>query len=196
MGLFSKSGNWGQYASVIFLIPSYNVGFSILTARAKGDLTDVLPNVIVDKLLPALEDIAKQQAARNFAGHYFSSKSNTSVTITTDDWPALKVTRYVANGIDILTSVFALFGDDIDFRLVPSHLYKGKYVGFTGVYQPPAAPAPADEFYWPCVTWLDIDDFTYASVPLGHMVFEVDETGRACSLQAKAWRETLQRKQV
>lgn len=194
--LFTKSGNWGLYASVLFLIPSYNFGFSILTASESGDLSEVLPNVLVDKLLPALEDIAKQQAGRNFAGHYYSGKSNSSITVTTDDWPALKVTQYIANGIDLLDSVFAIFGDDIDFRLVPSHLYKGKQVGFTGVYQPPALSAPADEWYWPCVTWLDIDDFTYANVPLGHIVFEVDDSGRACNLQAKALRETLERKQV
>lgn len=194
--LFTKSGNWGHYASVIFLIPSYNFGFSILTAASSGRLAELLPNTLVDKLLPALEDIAKQQAHRNFAGHFTSSKSNTSITVTTDDWPALKVTQYVANGIDLLDSVFALFGDDIDFRLVPSHLYKGNQMGFTGVYQPPAVPLSAEEWYWPCQTWLDIDDFTYANVPLGHMVFEVDDTGRACSLQAKALRETLERKQL
>lgn len=193
---YTKSGNWGVYASLLFLIPDYNFGFSILTAstNASGDIADNLPNTIIEHLLPALEEITKQQAHRNFAGHYTSDSVNSSVTIETDDWPALHVTQYIANDVDLLSSVFG--GDEVDFRLVPNKIYSGRNVGFTAVYQMPTEPLPEGEFYWPCESWLDIDDFTYASVPLGNVVFEVDDSGRACKLHLKALRETLQRKQV
>lgn len=193
--MFTKSGNWGVYASVIFLIPDYDFGFSILTASGtRGSaVSELLPNTIVNTLLPVLESIAKQQANNNFAGQYSSPSTNSSVTITTDDWPALKVTQYLADGVDLLSSVFALFGDDVDFRIIPNQLYKNNQIGFTGIYQPPTAIPSEDEFYWPCQSWLDVDDFTYASVPLGSMVFEMDSNRNASSLQLKALRETLQR---
>jgi hypothetical protein len=174
------------------------MGFTVLTAsvNATGGVKNVLPNEIMNRLLPLLADISQEQAARNFAGHYTLANSNSSVTLTTDDQPGLKVSEYISNGVDIIDTVFGLFGNDIDFRLVPSHLYgKGK-VGFTGVYQPPAKPLPDGTWYWPCQTWLDIDDFTLGSVPLGEFVFDVDDTGAACSVELKALRQTLNRKQV
>lgn len=113
--------------------------------------------------------------------------------ITTDDQPALKLTSYIANGVDLMSTVFATFGKNIDFRLVPNHLYGGRRVGFTGLYQVPTAPAPENEFYWPCQSWLDVDDFTYASVPLGQMVFDLDEEGKAKGVRLTALSETLER---
>ncbi|KAI1125594.1 beta-lactamase/transpeptidase-like protein [Nemania abortiva] len=194
--LFTKSGNWGVYNSVLFLLPAYDFGFSILSASsaAGGALVSDLPNTIVNTLLPALETITKQQANANFAGRYTSATANTTITVTTDGAKGLRVTEYIVNDVDLLGSVFALFGA-VDFRLVPNQLYDGDTrVGFSAVYQPPTAVPPKDEFYWPCESWLDIDDFTYASVPLGLMAFDVDADGNATSVRLVALRETLLRK--
>lgn len=195
--LFTKAGYWGDYTSVLFLIPSYNFGFSLLTASVNetGKVKDKLSNVLTNMFLPVLEECAKNQARRNFAGHYTSSTSNTTVRIEVDEWPALKVTEYIVNDIDFMATVFGQFdaSNGVDMRLVPNHLYKGKNVGFTGVYQALAPPTPTAQFYGKCPSWLDVDDFTYASVPLGHMVFEVDDDGRAERLELKAVRERLDR---
>ncbi|KAI1162095.1 beta-lactamase/transpeptidase-like protein [Nemania serpens] len=197
--LFTKSGNWGVYNDVIFLLPAYNFGFSILSASsaAGGRLVSDLPNTIVNALLPALEAIAKEQANAKFAGRYTSATAgaNTSITVTTDNSAAdgfkgLRVTEYIVSGVDLLASVFALFGD-VDLRLVPNHLYGGSRVGFSAVYQPQTKTLPKDQFYWPCESWLDIDDYTYASVPLGLTAFDVDRDGNATSVRLVAVRETL-----
>ncbi|KAF7190917.1 Beta-lactamase-like protein sdnR [Pseudocercospora fuligena] len=197
--MYAKDGYWGVYTSLFLIIPDYDFGIALLTAsqNATGKVKNDLPNVVVNALLPVLEDIARQQSHQNFAGHYKTATGNSSVVITTDDWPALKVTEYISDGVDLLDTVFGLFGEDIDFRLIPNHLYPGpRKVGFTGVYQPPAKPLPEDQWYFPCQAWLDIDDFTYGNVPLGQMVFDVDETGRACSVQLTALQQKLDRKQV
>ncbi|KAH8163352.1 hypothetical protein CIB48_g4879 [Xylaria polymorpha] len=194
--LFTKSGNWGVYNSVLFLLPAYDFGFSILSASitAGGTLATDLPNIIVNTLLSSLETITKQQANTNFAGRYTSDTTNTSITVTTGGWTGLEVTEYVVSGVDLLGSVFALFGADVKFQLVPNQLYGGgARVGFSAVYQPPTTIPPKDEFYWPCESWLDVDDFTYASVPLGLMVFDVDPDGSATSVRLVALRETLLR---
>ncbi|KAI0546587.1 beta-lactamase/transpeptidase-like protein [Xylaria curta] len=194
--LFTKSGNWGVYNSVVFLLPAYDFGFSILSASsgAGGALVNDLPNMIVNTLLPSLETITEQQANANFAGRYTSDTTNSSITVTTDGSIGLRVTEYVAGGVDLLGSVFALFGADVEFRLMPNQLYGGgTRVGFSAVYQPPTAIPPEDEFYWPCESWLDVDDFTYASVPLGLMAFDVDADGNAASVRLVALRDTLLR---
>ncbi|KAI0104163.1 beta-lactamase/transpeptidase-like protein [Nemania sp. FL0031] len=194
VNLFTKSGNWGVYNSVLFLLPAYDFGFSILSASsaAGGALVGDLPNTIVNTLLPSLETITKQQANANFAGRYTSATTNSSVTITIDGSLGLRATEYVVNGVDLLTSVFALFGANVEFRLMPNQLYSGgTRVGFSAVYQQPTAIPPKEEFYWPCESWLDVDDFTYASVPLGLMAFDVDADGRAISVRLVAVRETL-----
>lgn len=192
--LYTKSGYWGVYTSVFAIIPDYNVGFSILTAsiNATGDLMGSFPNTLAPILLEAAEKIGREQANRNFAGHYASASSNTSVTIETDYLPGLKLTQYISNGTDLISTIFALFGKGVDFRLVPNHLYNGKeQVGFTGVYAPPLPPVANGTFYYPCQTWLDIDDFTYGSVPLGSFVFDVDGEGKAGSVRLKALKESL-----
>ncbi|KAI0509467.1 putative secreted beta-lactamase [Xylaria bambusicola] len=197
--LFTKSGNWGVYNSVFFLLPAYNFGFSILSASstARDAVVDALSNDIVNTLLPALEAITKRQASENFAGRYTSPNmgTNTSITVTTDGSLGLRVTEYIASGVDLLGSVFALFGSDVEFRLIPNQLYDGRTrVGFSAVYQPPSEIPPKDEFYWPCQSWLDIDDYTYANVPLGLIAFDLDADGNATFVRLVALRETLLRR--
>lgn len=196
--LFTKSGNWGVYNSVLVLLPAYNFGFSILSASntTRAAVVDALTNNIVNTLLPALDTIAQQQAGANFAGRFTSpdKETNSSITVTTDGFLGLRVTEYIVSGVDLLGSVFALFGSDVEFRLMPNQLYDGRTrVGFSAVYQPPSEIPPEDEFYWPCQSWLDIDDYTYANVPLGLMAFDVDATGKATSVRLVALRQTLQR---
>lgn len=197
--LYSKSGYWGIYTSVFAIIPDYDIGFSILTAssNATGDFSESFPNVLVPILLEAVEKIAREHADRNFAGLYSASDSpNTSIALATDDLPGLKLTSYISNGTDLMSTVFELFGKGVDFRLVPNHLFddaeEGK-VGFTGVYAPPLPPAKDGDFYFPCQTWLDIDDFTYGSVPLGNFVFEIDEDGKAGGVELMAFKRKLRR---
>ncbi|KAF2211204.1 hypothetical protein CERZMDRAFT_43776 [Cercospora zeae-maydis SCOH1-5] len=196
--IYTKSGFWGAHRSVFAVVPAYNFGFVALTAslKGRGEVPDDITNVVIDAILPALDEISHQQAHRNFAGQYtLNDKSNTSLIVTTDDLPGLRVTEYISNGFDILHTVFGSFGTEVDFRLIPNHLYGGNQTGFTGVYQPPQQQLPDGTWYWPCQTWLDIDDFTYGSIPLGQLVFEADEKGKAGRVELKALKQKLARKQ-
>ena len=75
----------GAYATAFFLVPQYNFGFSVLTATDPGtsagaEVRTDFPNKIVDIILPVLDEIAKDQAIDNFAGHYTSTDGNSSVS--------------------------------------------------------------------------------------------------------------------
>ena len=197
--LYTKSGNWGVYNSVFVLLPAYDFGFSILSASgsARAAVVDALTNDIINTLLPALEAVTKRQASANYAGRFSSpdEKANTSITVITDVSLGLRVTEYIVSGVDLLASVFSLFGSDVEFRLIPNQLYDSRTrVGFSAVYQGPSEIPPKEEFYWSCPSWLDVDDYTYANVPLGLMAFDVGIGGKAASVRLVALREALLRK--
>lgn len=214
--IYTKSGYWGPYTSIFVLIPTYNFGFTLLTScsapGAGGQVRDDLPNVIVNTLLPVLDQISRLQAQQNFAGQYVGSTSNTSFTIVTDENAGLKVTEYTTQGLDVLNQIFGNTSK-VDTRILPNLINYAdvidaggngtrKRVGFTSLFQrypqtgTEEQDGEANDWYWPCQTWLDIDDFTLANIPLGQVVFEVDEQGRACAVRLEAFRERLERKQV
>ncbi|SMR45200.1 unnamed protein product [Zymoseptoria tritici ST99CH_3D1] len=197
--VYTKAGNWGSYTSVFALIPSYNIGFSILStsSSAHGKLTASLPNLLITTLLTALEASTRSQATHNFAGTYTDPTANSTLTLTLDTSPGLKVTAYTSAGVDLLSTVFGRPDYVVDFRIVPNQLYDRRgSVGFTGIYALPEDVPKNGDFYWPCQNWLDIDDYTFGNVPLGQMVFEVDSAGRACGVRLVALGMELERVQL
>lgn len=166
--LYTKNGGWGAYGTILVLIPDYNVGFSILSASAAGESPSTiffLANIISQRVIPALEDVAREQARDMFAGTYtyrynadininassLSSSSssssditlNSSLTITMDDnQPGLRVTRWTSNGTDFLNGVFN------SAHLNPTTTTTtNTYVDFrlqpNNLYSTPLSPSPA-----------------------------------------------------
>lgn len=179
------------------MVQAYNIGLTILTAEdfgsgATSSVRDELPVTVLDAVLPVVDDIAKAQAGVNFAGTYFSSQVNSSLTIEADS-SGLMVTAWVNNGIDLFESLFTLI-PNIHYRIIPNGLYSGDEVGFTSFYQS-ATPAAANEnWFLACERWVGVDEVTFDNIPFGQMVFQVDGTGRAVSVETRALRTTLQRK--
>ena len=156
---------------------------------ARGDL----PNILVDAVLPVLDEIAQDQAASNFAGTYESEQSNSSVTISTGGLnTGLRVTAWTSQGVNLLNELTALFGDFV-WRIVPNQLHVGNgKVSFTSYYAVPEGPPVNGTFFWTCPGWVDVDEITYGNVPLGQMEFDVD-SGKATTVNVRALRQTLTR---
>jgi len=127
---YSKAGSINAYASLLVLLPDYDVGFDALLAggwpgNANWDMADVIGPI----LLPALEAAAREQADEMFAGTYTyvddnenttsysavaknSSVSNvgadggklnsTLVLSTHPDKPGLGIDRWISNGTDMI----------------------------------------------------------------------------------------------
>lgn len=193
-----------SYHTLLAVIPSYNIGFTVNTAQdiggtASGDalLFGGIPDFLFSTMLPVIDDIAKEQAARNFAGHYTSSQGNSSLTLSTSGpYPGLSVTHWSSNGVDMLAAIQDLpqvGTPNITWRIMPNQLYSGDKVGFTSFYDSATPPVPDGEWYWPCQGWVFVDDLTYGNVPLGQMVFDVDKDGVATSVDLRGLRETLQK---
>jgi len=137
----------------------------------------------VEQIVTAIDQVAKSQAIDNFAGTYTSSDGNSSMTISSDDSPALALTAWTWEGRDLYTDLFELLVPDVDIRILPNQLYDGDQVGFTSYYQP---PAPDRLFFGSCFSWVDVDELTFGNIPLGQFVFEVDRGGRAVAVESKS----------
>ncbi len=131
----------GVYHTFFALVPTYSIGFSIFTADDEGGAGDGLhdeagiANVVMDKLLTALDNIAKKQTLARFGGQYTLPSSNSSITIGSDSTnTGLLVTAWVNNGVDLwgwLDSV----QPNLVLRIMPNQLNAGENkVAFTSFY--------------------------------------------------------------
>ncbi|KAL2012232.1 hypothetical protein VTN00DRAFT_4950 [Thermoascus crustaceus] len=128
--LYTKQGDVESYSSVIALSPDHNVGFTILGA---GGTVTALSDVVAAAIIPSLNQAGKEQADKTFSGTYSLTSSssssgghiNSSITITTDDGPGLKVDRWISNSTDMFTPMSLALGSqvldstDVSIRLYP-----------------------------------------------------------------------------
>ncbi|KAK5719810.1 hypothetical protein LTR17_015099 [Elasticomyces elasticus] len=196
--LYTKAGDIAAYSSFFALVPTYDIGITLMTAwdpagTSGGAVRDELPNQLLNALLPALDEIAKKQAVANFAGQYINPQTNSSITIGTDANPALKVTAWSYNGVDIFNNVLGSLAPDLDLRILPNELYQGSKVGFTSYYQSAVPPSANGTWYLQCAGWIDVDELTVANLPLGQLVFTVGDEGKAMSVESRALRQVLSR---
>jgi hypothetical protein len=161
--------------------------------------------VVTSALLPAVAQVAKQQAARNFATRYVTRDgTNSSLTLVADDLPGLQLYSWIVDGTDILQKLFTKPNGSSagDIRLLPNDLYhesSGK-VGFTGTLLGPSIPVGhvADgnltDFYGVfCRDYEGQSGVTYGGVDITELVFNVDAQGKAESFRHLALRKTFHR---
>lgn len=184
----------GAYDNIFALIPDHNMGFTLLTAAdptgtAGSTVRNDLPNLLAKTLVEAAHAAAKSQAETTFAGTYIDQTTNSSLTIAAaNELPGLRLTAWVNNGSDILSGIFA----QRDMRILPNHLYDGTpgKVGFTSKG---SVPLPSRPFYGACYSWIDVDNFMLAGVPMGQLVFDLDADGRAFAVVSLALRTRMER---
>lgn len=96
---YTKNGAIGKYASLLVLVPDFDIAISILSVGDSGSLT-LTADTVIRQTMPNLEDIAKGESEMNCGGHY--ENGNSSLTITHATGPGLKVDKWVNDGRDIL----------------------------------------------------------------------------------------------
>lgn len=194
------------YRSKIILIPQLGFGISILTATAEQGQSEhvrtVLSNLVTSKLLSSVSQVAKSQAHAAYAGHYTALPHlNSSITITTDDLPGLKITSWICNGTDVLSTLIEPnLGKD--YRMTPNSLYdKGSSkVGFMAqfnvfeVYADPVANGDPTSWYWNCKSWTAPSDVRCGDVGLEQFAFKKEgKDGKVKSAYSKVLRIELEK---
>ena len=171
------------------------MGITVLTAQtvSSSAVRDELPLVLGETVLPIIDQIAKEQAAKNFAGHYTSKETNSSLTLSTGgNQTGLKVTQMTNNGVDVY-EFFESLRPSMVWRLQPNQLnYGDAKVGFTS-YQTSATPPSLDATLLACSGWFGVDELTYGNIPVGQMAFDVDSSGKATAVNLRGLRTSLER---
>ncbi|KAL4915402.1 beta-lactamase/transpeptidase-like protein [Aspergillus aurantiobrunneus] len=196
--LYTKSGDLGQYSAMVGLSPDHDVGFTMLAAGERTTATIwALADLISTTIIPGLEAVAKEEANCRFGGTY--SSDDASLTLTTDDGPGLKITKWQNKGYDMLQSLASLqreddVQEDIDIRLYPTGLEAPGKISFRSITSGPAPIGPANgPFTHRCVSWLLVDGQVYGSVGVDEFVFDMNQEGDAIRLSPRALRMSLSR---
>ncbi|KAF7521547.1 hypothetical protein G7054_g12402 [Neopestalotiopsis clavispora] len=216
---YGKAGSINAYQSLLVLLPDYDVGISALLAgtwpgNANWDMADLIGGV----MLPALEEVARLQADKNYAGTYELSSetdpesgltNNSSIVLSTDSSrPGLGVESWVSNGTDMIPiAVRYTLNYNVTapaIRLYPTGLESGstadgsgnatKKVAFKAVVENlDATDETGKMFSTDCGSWVSQTAAVYADMPLDQFVFTVDEDGRATQIKNLALRAELDR---
>ncbi|KAM0421267.1 hypothetical protein ACHAPT_010989 [Fusarium lateritium] len=196
--LYTKNGMLGLYSAFFVLSPDHDFGFVILLASESSgiDMWPVLPSLMTDTLLPAVEEAAREQAKKRFAGTYKSASGKLEVR-GDKDLPGLSVRSWTRGKVDVLETFKTAFGmGSGGLRLYPSGLEgKGK-IGFRGVYENEReVPLPGSVDPWVdlCMSWGGVDALKYGGIGIDDFEFELDGSGKATSIRPRVWRETLTR---
>lgn len=191
--LYTKAGDLGGYSSMLALSPDHNVGFTILaagvgTTEAVAGLSDVVTNAI----LPALEDAGKAEAKTKFEGVYKSSQTNTTISISTDEGPGLKVDSWVRDGDNMFTVLSAIEGSSVNsVRLYPTGLLAPGEISFRAIIQDLTASQGIGPITRSCSSWELEDGKVYGNIGIDEFVFTVDSCGKGTGLSPRAWRDYL-----
>ncbi|CAI7666267.1 unnamed protein product [Penicillium discolor] len=196
--LYTKAGDIGLYSSTVALSPDHNTGFTVLVAGENSHaMTSTIAEMVADIMLPALDEVAKDQALERFGGTYAltSSSSNSSITITADDGPGLVVSAWTSNSVDMIESLMTLQGvtdrSAISIRLQPSGLETPGRISFLAVIYSLDVSEDAGPIVGSCLSWMLLDSMVYGNVGIPEFEFAIDHDGDATSLSLRALRVTL-----
>jgi hypothetical protein len=172
------------------LSPDHGIRFTILAAG--NDTTAVvqtLTQAMLDILVPALDAAAKEEAVLRFTGTYAHDKSNSSITITTDGGPGLKVEEWINESVDMIGTIQALesYSSAPSVRLYPTGLESLGQVSFVAIIQ----QLESTSTQVPCTTWYMVDSQVYGNVGVDEFLFEVDGQGDAVALSPRVLRTVL-----
>jgi hypothetical protein len=196
--LYTKSGDIGSYASLLGLIPDWDLGFIALGAGdSSTKVVYLVSDMVVDTFLPAVEAVAREEADSNYSGTYSNSDPslNSSVVITTDPAkPGLGVTSWINNGTDVLTSAIAA----PSIRLYPTGLKKtlqngDTSIGYRAIFEDPGTPQNVGLFSLLCQTWTSVDGEFWGGVATDEFLITVDRDGIGKSVTPRVTREVLQK---
>jgi CubicO group peptidase (beta-lactamase class C family) len=188
--LYTKSGNVAGYGANLVLIPDYDIGFVVMMAGRRGRVPFEISGVIVDEMLPALEEAARVEADTKFAGTYSSgNRLNSSLKLTTTSGvPGLEIKEWISNSTDMLRTVF---GGPENFQMYPTNVWSedGERSSWRSSY------ISLDDVgtFSACPSWVALDRPTYGINGLDDFVFHKDQGGKATMIEPKALKIVLER---
>ncbi|KAF2137390.1 uncharacterized protein K452DRAFT_208381, partial [Aplosporella prunicola CBS 121167] len=188
--LYTKGGDIIAYSSYLVLEPDRDFGFVVLGAGlpSAGNQIRYLSDLAARTWVSALEAAAREEATAAYAGDFASDDSAMSIVVE-DGKPGLLVAEWVSHGVDVLAAA----GAGASVRLYPTGLARGNKYAFRAITEALPASWLGGPIDTACVSWALGDRAQVASRMIDDFVIELDDEGRAVSVEPRAYRETLLR---
>jgi hypothetical protein len=187
--LYTKGGNLPGYGANLIMIPDFNVGIVLMQAGRRSTVGTSILGMVLDDLLPALEEEARVQADAVFAGTYTANNGlNSTVKLTsTPGIPGLSVVEWVSNGTNMRSDYL---GNPEWVQMYPTNILSkdGKQFSWrSSDFTLPDTGSPLDA----CPSWGAINRPTWGVYGLDEFVFHLDEDGKARGLEPTALKIVL-----
>ncbi|KAF2738868.1 beta-lactamase/transpeptidase-like protein [Polyplosphaeria fusca] len=172
--LYTKGGNFGAYGANMVLIPDFDVGFVVLMAGARGGVPYAMSGIIVDELLPALEETARRDADAKFSGTYRATGSNSTLTLSsTQGIPGLSIDTLVLNSTDLRNN---LYGSPENFQMYPTNVMRdGGGISWRSSF----VSTPDTGAFSACPSWGAVDRPQYGRFGIDEFAFYEGKDDRA-----------------
>ncbi len=187
----------------MILIPDYQVAISIMTAGPESNVVNVVDEMILQTVRPALDKAAKEEVARNMTGRYASDVGNSSMVLDLDDGPGLIIKYWISKGSDLLKTIqtyaSATNGGEIKaVRLYPTGLIEtycsGSRVGYRAVFESAPPQMTVHRVIDKSLSeWQQVDQTMYGNVGADDFVFDFDARGTAIAVESHILKTTLKK---
>ncbi|KAK4203118.1 beta-lactamase/transpeptidase-like protein [Triangularia verruculosa] len=215
--LYTKGGDLITYHSVFALIPDYDLVATIMVVgaleanEARGIDATVFLSKLVEIVLPGVEEAGRNEADIAYGGTYHDEATNSSITLTQDDGPGFNIESWIVRGVDVIATWlgFSILPNPIPptsnplkFRLYPTTVQTRNQTSWRSVSQIGLSEdiAKLENLLLPpqtmCVTWGQLDRATYMLQAQDHLVFTLDEQGRATKVELVGYAVSLSRQQT
>ncbi|KAI1178453.1 putative penicillin-binding protein [Nemania sp. FL0916] len=207
--LYTKSGSEGQYTAQLILLPDYGVSVSVLVAGTGVGVINIATEIVLQSLVPVLENITINEACGRLCGTYASLKSgvNSSVTIAADA-SGLYLDRWINRGVDIkaVANDYAVGTGSPPVRAVrlqATNLQDSSNtnrttrntnrVAYRAIFDNPVEDGVLRIMDPNAGKWGAADTPTYGEIAIDDFVIHLGANGTAMMVEPRAMRDTLQR---
>ncbi|VUC26764.1 unnamed protein product [Clonostachys rosea] len=190
--VYSMIGSFAIYGAYIAVIPEYNIGFTVNIAGPGGDiLLRTLLGLAIEKFVPVVDGLAREQATHKYAGLYKGPNSSL-LRLGVDGGPGLKIEKWENAGKSVFDAWMALSEESegasgVDARLYPVTGNRTNWqIGFLGL-----GKNETTLFKDYCETWFAYDKLRFAGLSVDEVVFEENEQGQIKGLKVPGLRADL-----
>jgi hypothetical protein len=193
--VYTMPGGQGYYNGYIAVIPEYQLGYSVNVAGVGDDpALRALLDHLVRFSVPHFDTVGRAQARENYEGLY--SDGNSSLQLTFDDGPGLKVENWTSNGKAVSDAWVEFFGADAlgatdsEVRIYPIGADNRWRVAFRGLSDMNDTGSIFEDV---CYTWFSFGAWLHGGRPVDEMVFSMGENGTATEIIVPGLRQSLAR---
>lgn len=206
--LYTKSGSIGQYNSLLVISQDYGVAISIMAAGSSSSaVIEVVSEMVLQTLIPALENQMFHEECDRLCGIYESSDQNKNSSLTLSvDTNGLQIERWINSGVDFLEVIHtyasqtgnppiqrvALQATNIES---PSDGHDGgsRRVRYRAIFDSSTVETggPTRIMDQSANQWASIDTPMYGEIAFDDFILHFDRAGNAFAIEPRVMGDTL-----